>query len=69
MQKINIIFLIKKRDKINFVHMVIIFEDYYLFFKMLVGDFMIDDTNYADCLVCEEAFDTKKNKMKNFYFL
>ena len=30
------------------------------FFKMLVGDFMIDDTNYADCLACEEAFDTKK---------
>ena len=49
--------------------MVIIFEDYYLFFKMLVGDFMIDDTNYADCLACEEAFDTKKNKMKNFSFI
>ena len=36
---------------------------------MLVGDFMIDDTNYADCLACEEAFDTKKNKMKNFSFI
>lgn len=29
---------------------------------MLVGDFMIDDTNYADYLACEEAFDTKKIK-------
>jgi len=24
---------------------------------------------HIHCLVCEEAFDTKKNKMKNFYFL
>ncbi|WP_396129927.1 hypothetical protein [Faecalibacillus intestinalis] len=24
---------------------------------------------HIHCLVCEEALDTKKNKMKNFYFL